>query len=302
MPERQYWRALLLVLHAEVDRFHSASVIEEIKKTLQDGEFIVFFYCNFRDERAMSAAAVIGFILFQLLNRLHYGTGRDLIQLVDDVVKGITEGTLVPEHARSITPFVSRAARQFNRQPVVVIDALDECQDVESLLHALFELAKGGMRLFVTSRPLQIIRDKFYALPCISMDRMAKEVSADIGLHVIREIDGHRRLRILGGEMKTEILHTLQNKADGMLGRLFTVHDFHIDAYGIRFRWVQCQIDVLKKCATVKDVQTALYSLPGGLNETYERILCAIDFQSSDGRVARRVGLARGCVTATDIG
>ena len=118
MPERQYWRALLLVLHAEVDRFHSASVIEEIKKTLQDREFIVFFYCNFRDERAMSAAAVIGFILFQLLNRLRYGTGRDLIQLVDDIVKGITEGTLVPEHARSITPFVSRAARQIIDSPL----------------------------------------------------------------------------------------------------------------------------------------------------------------------------------------
>ena len=55
-----------------------------------------------------------------------------------------------------------------------------------------------------------------------------------------------------------------------------------------RFRWTQCQIDSLKRCATAKDIRTTLHGLPSGLNETYERILGAIDLQSSDGKVARR--------------
>ncbi|KAI9568266.1 hypothetical protein HD554DRAFT_791948 [Boletus coccyginus] len=244
----------------------TASVIETIRKTPQDGESIAFFYCDFRDEHTTRAAAVICSILSQLLRKLRNSTGRDLPKLVDDMVSGKTEGSLVLEHAGSMAPFVSRAARQFSRQPFVVLDALDECQDVESLLRALHELRKGGMRLLVTSRPLPIIRDRFYGLPFISMDRMAKEVSADIKLHVTREIDGVRRLRLLEEKLKREVLITLQTKADGM------------------FRWIQCQIDTLRKCATGRDIRTALYSLPRGLDETYERILGAIDPHSSDGK------------------
>jgi hypothetical protein len=213
-----------VVLYAEADHLHSASVIQGIKKTLRDGESVVFFYCDFRDERTTRAAVVMCSILSQLLRKLRNGTGRDLIELVDDMVNGQTEGTLVLKRAGSMVPFVSRAARQFSRQPFVILDALDECQDVESLLHALCELRNGGTRLFVTSRPLQIFRDDFYKLPSISMDRMAEEVSADIRLHVTREIDGDRRLRILEEKLKTEILITLQTKADGMLGPLFAAH------------------------------------------------------------------------------
>ncbi|KAF8127009.1 hypothetical protein EV363DRAFT_502003 [Boletus edulis] len=247
----------------------AASVIDGIKGTLQDRESLVFFYCDFRDERTTIAAAAMCSILSQLLRKLRNGTGRDLIQLVNDIENRLTEGSLV-KHTRSIVPFVSRAARQFRQQPFLVLDALDECQDVENLLIALCELKKGGMRPFVTSRPLHNIRDKFRDLPSISMDKMAKQVSADIGLHITREIDSDRRLRRLEGKLKMEILYMLRDKADGM------------------FRWVQCQIDALKKCATTRDIRTALQGLPSGLDETYERILCAIDLQSSDGKLALR--------------
>ena len=48
--------------------------------------------------------------------------------------------------------YFSRAATLFNRQPSLVVDALDKCIDVEGLLSALAELQKGCIRLFVTSR------------------------------------------------------------------------------------------------------------------------------------------------------
>lgn len=221
-----------VVLFTEVDHFHSASVIEGIRETLQDEEFIVFFYCDFRDEHTTSAAAVMCSILSQLLRKLRNGTGRDLIQLVNDMVNGKTEGTLVLKQARSLAPFVSRAARQLSRQPFVIVDALDECQDVENLLQVVRELTKDGMRLFVTGRPLQTITYKFRDLPSISMDRMAKEVSVDIKLHVTRSIDGDRRLRILEEKLKTEILNTLRDKADGMLDPLYIVHNPDTHACG----------------------------------------------------------------------
>ncbi len=44
-----------------------------------------------------------------------------------------------------------------------------------------------------------------------------------------------------------------------------------------RFRWVDLQLDSLKKCLTYSDVKKALTSLPKTLSESYERILLAID-------------------------
>ena len=44
-----------------------------------------------------------------------------------------------------------------------------------------------------------------------------------------------------------------------------------------RFRWVDLQLDALKKCLTYSDVKKALTSLPKTLSESYERILLAID-------------------------
>jgi ankyrin repeat domain-containing protein 50 len=44
-----------------------------------------------------------------------------------------------------------------------------------------------------------------------------------------------------------------------------------------RFRWVVCQIDMLRKCFTLHALRKALNSLPKTLDETYERILMNID-------------------------
>ena len=40
-----------------------------------------------------------------------------------------------------------------------------------------------------------------------------------------------------------------------------------------RFRWVECQLEALRKCRTADGLTTTLHSLPKTLDETYERIL-----------------------------
>jgi len=58
---------------------------------------------------------------------------------------------------------------------------------------------------------------------------------------------------------------------------------FNIDAEKIRlnnyhrFRWVFCQLDALKKCKKRSSILLALKQLPRTLDETYERMLLAID-------------------------
>ncbi|KAL5330791.1 hypothetical protein ACEPPN_000314 [Leptodophora sp. 'Broadleaf-Isolate-01'] len=45
----------------------------------------------------------------------------------------------------------------------------------------------------------------------------------------------------------------------------------------LRFRWVVCQLDVLRKCLKVDALRKALKSLPKTLDDTYARILLSID-------------------------
>ena len=44
-----------------------------------------------------------------------------------------------------------------------------------------------------------------------------------------------------------------------------------------RFKWVALQLMELKKCRTQKAIREKLSNLPGGLDETYDRILLGIN-------------------------
>ena len=39
-----------------------------------------------------------------------------------------------------------------------------------------------------------------------------------------------------------------------------------------RFRWVECQLETLRRCRDIEDVESALNGLPKDLDATYERI------------------------------
>jgi len=44
-----------------------------------------------------------------------------------------------------------------------------------------------------------------------------------------------------------------------------------------RFRWVDCQLDLLRKCLRVNNIRNVLNTPPKTLNETYDRILVSVD-------------------------
>lgn len=203
---------MLLTICNDVELACSASVIEHLEDTLQDGEALIFFYCDFRNERSTNTAEVMRSLLSQLLQQLH-DHAVESTGLIDDLEK---EGTLIINDIVLLARYISRAAGHFSHRLLCAIDALDECNDLEELLDALKQLKDGGIRLFVTSRPLQVFRDGLSGLPSISMDTMNFEVASDISLHVESELDSHRRLRILETSLKNEICLMLCRKADGM--------------------------------------------------------------------------------------
>ena len=193
---------------------HRSSVIDSLEKTRREGVVLAFFYCDFRNERSTSSSEALRSILSQLLRQLHE-SDVDPGSLIDDLIGVKKRRGATRNNTKELAGFVSRTARLFIKKPLVAVDALDECRDVETLLAGLDAL-KGCVRLFMTSRPLQVIKDSLSGIPLVSMDDMVEEVSADIALHVTRELDARRRLRVLGTEIKTKIRSVLCDKANGM--------------------------------------------------------------------------------------
>ncbi|KAF8557457.1 hypothetical protein OG21DRAFT_1520519 [Imleria badia] len=247
-----------------------ASVIEHLKKTFVDAP-PAFFYCDFGKERSIDSTEVIRSLLYQLVDQYRCGKVKlGALQVVDELMEERRKGDTALRDITCLSSLVSRVAGQFSQPPLLVIDALDECKDVDRLLCALLGLKTKGVQLFVSSRPIQVIKCRFSRLPCISVDKMVDAVSADIELHVRREINSHPRLGFLDPALKEKVHSTLCQKADGM------------------FRWVQCQLDTLKGCFTLQELLEALNNLPKGLYTTYERILLGIDQQLSEAKVAQR--------------
>ena len=141
--------------------------------------------------------------------------GFDPGDFPDKILKQKSEGKLSLDDLKNLCDLASRAASFFRYEPMIVIDALDECADIETLLPALVTLSQSDVRLLVTSRPDQTIVDHFTGLQSLSFENVSKEVAADIALHVRRELDSHSRLRSAIPEMKKEIDAKLTKKAEG---------------------------------------------------------------------------------------
>ncbi|KIJ12302.1 hypothetical protein PAXINDRAFT_14917 [Paxillus involutus ATCC 200175] len=251
----------------------ASAVIDDLQRGQIDEEVLAYFYCDFRDERSVNAHEVLRSLLAQLLR--HAALDRvDCRDAVPDLVQRKEKGASPPNDINLLIPLVLSAAK-LHQLPVIVVDALDECGDVEKLLDALKQLNDGHIRLFVTSRLEQAIRERFAGLPCIPLDAMGDAISADMKLHIIKELDGRPQFRILEAGLKTEIRSALLAGADGM------------------FRWVQCQIDTLAECPSAGDVREALKSLPIGLDTTYQRILLAIDRRRVEIMEALRIDLGK---------
>ncbi|KAN0094726.1 hypothetical protein V8E55_003013 [Tylopilus felleus] len=68
----------------------------------------------------------------------------DSRDVVEELVEEKDEGASVMGNAMLLARYISRAAKQFLQQSFTVVNALDECKDVELLLNALVELKKGN--------------------------------------------------------------------------------------------------------------------------------------------------------------
>ena len=71
----------------------SASTIEHLKNTLEDEEVVLFFYCDFQNERSTSPTELMCSLLSQLLRHFR-DRGVDPGNLPNKILEEKSEGTL----------------------------------------------------------------------------------------------------------------------------------------------------------------------------------------------------------------
>ncbi|KAF9235652.1 hypothetical protein BU15DRAFT_64656 [Melanogaster broomeanus] len=239
----------------------ASTVIQNLSKTAADGTVLAYFYCDFRTERSTHAFEIIRSLLTQLLQKYK----DNWLPLFDDLVNRESNGAMPPVDLDILYKLLLKAV-QLHHQPVLVIDALDECNDHVKLTDLLARLHYGAScRVFVTSRPFPHASKSFSDLPTIDLHDMSAEILCDMKLHVEKEVAKCEKL----ASLRDEIVPSLLEKADGM------------------FRWVQCQLDRLSDCYSESDLHDVLATFPSGLCETYYRILSDIDKKECDRKVVK---------------
>jgi hypothetical protein len=105
---------------------------------------------------------------------------------------------------------------------ILVLDALDECPEYEearrNVLDGLERLARtaSNLNILATSREVRDIHDCMDSLGADVVPISTQSVDADIWRYVGSEMSRVRRLSRLDENLKTLILKTFAEKADGM--------------------------------------------------------------------------------------
>ncbi|TAQ86423.1 hypothetical protein B7494_g5250 [Chlorociboria aeruginascens] len=144
----------------------------------------------------------------------------------------------------------------------IVFDALDESSNCEETLQFIKLLQEWGLdrlHFLTTSRQLSDIEEVLRDLATDKICLQDYSDNDDIYFYIVDTLANDKALAKWPPDIREQILQTLLTKGDGM------------------FQWVVCQLDMLKRCTSISSIKKAMTALPKSLDETYERILLAID-------------------------
>ncbi|KIJ39782.1 hypothetical protein M422DRAFT_257378 [Sphaerobolus stellatus SS14] len=217
---------------------------------------LAYFFFSYTDKAKQNTFNMLSSIAAQLCQRITKVPPR-VVTLHDN-------NKLARPPLSVVSEIITYLAWCFH-QTYIVLDALDEIEVDErnSLLKALQEIIANTRRcninVLMTSRREIYLADGFQSLSLEEISLTSSKVDEDISRYVTEIVEEEPKLSRWSAELRTEIVHTLRDKAKGM------------------FRWVDCQIESLKKCRRAYDIKQTLGSLPKTLDETYKRILLAVE-------------------------
>ena len=211
---------------------------------------VVYFFCKKSDGDKNTPTSIVRSLLYQLLEAIE---GSDYCDALthDMEISMINSGQARAVDFDTIWSLFAKHISKLD-QPVVILDALDECEVPKVLIQKLKALSKSSnIRIIVTSRP-EMHFDKVLAQE-LSLEIRSEDIDADIKAFIKAKVS------------KTPLL--CQS----------SVHDMIVDklsaSHGGMFLWAYLVLKELKACRLVEQVQVTLNKLPKGLDAIYRNVL-----------------------------
>lgn len=211
---------------------------------------VLYFFCKNLDEDKNSDIAIIRSLLYQLLqsieNRVDYrALSDDLGTAIDESGKQramdfVTMWQLFTAHISKLP------------QPVIILDALDECRGPKTLVQNLTNLSKSnGIKVILTSRKEFYLSKMLANELCLEI----RPVDVDADIKALIEAKVSKQPLLCHNLVRDKVIKNLSEAHAGM------------------FLWVYLMLKELKACRSVEQVEDTLKKLPEGLPAIYISIL-----------------------------
>ncbi|BCR94918.1 uncharacterized protein AKAW2_11964A [Aspergillus luchuensis] len=149
----------------------------------------------------------------------------------------------------------------------IVLDGLDECEEylqsgvpeLANFVKEMMKQTKGQQHLIVFSRNLEQLRHAFEGLKISTATIDESTVNVDMQTALRHQFSHQGKLARWPISLKKKIEESLLAQANGS------------------FRWMDCQLQTLRRCATPQAVHKALRDLPKSLEEHYTTTINKID-------------------------
>ncbi|KAF7976112.1 hypothetical protein HWV62_7545 [Athelia sp. TMB] len=237
-----------------------SSTIEHIVDSFQDKASFACAYFFFDNRNAENQLSSHDNILRSLIQQLCDQSEK----IPPALMKLYGRGHQQPS-TRALENIFQSIVASFERVRII-IDAVDECIERSRLLYWIKDkplFNAHNLNIMVSSRQEPDIEDLLIQKDYVAIARVtisASCSSSDIELYIDQKISEQPSW---DQEIRNLVRRKLIDTADGM------------------FRLVSLQIDELAKCCRLEDLKRQLGSLPKGLDEIYERLLCRISNQSN---------------------
>ena len=208
------------LLYNVSDQHGSSIVVEDClnRAATSQEKNLAFFYCSNEDPKRKQPVWILRSILAQLACSSADVTAPTLwTELYNKSTKSPDGDDKILAAYKCVT-LLSRVISQ-GGGTVIVIDALDECEDPDELLLYLKEVEDdnpGKTRLFLSSR-MHVGVSKIYE-SCLSVFAPGGN-EADLGFYISNEVKNRKIRRLLDGkrpDLETRLIETLSRQAQGM--------------------------------------------------------------------------------------
>ena len=190
-------------------------VIEDLKRNKCHGSVLASFYCDYKFDEKTQTDYILRSLLEQLLHSFD-GSFSQVPPVLHDILAEFSTARSVNEIP--LTDVIIRLVTSCE-DVIIVIDALDECQDRRCTLDLLRQLP-SSVHLFVTSRKENDIKLSFLSHSQIRIQEIRpNDIKSDVRRYTIRTLHDHLDQYpsfVQDSSLIHTIIETLVEKANGM--------------------------------------------------------------------------------------